>query len=202
MKIIGLTGAIGSGKSTVAEMFAELGVPVIDADKISHELTRSDSVVTQKIIDHFGPEYSDADHHLDRKKLREKIFNSPEDKIWLENILHPEIYKAIQSKINILKSRQSDIPNYIIVVIPLLFETGRPDYIDEVWNIDAPEDLQIQRIMTRDDISETLAKKIISQQTSREERLKKADRVIGNNQNKNELKKMLLNLHLEYSKKN
>lgn len=200
MKIIALTGAIGSGKSTVASMFAELGVPVIDADKISHELTTTNSVIIKHIISHFGKNYSDENNHLNRAKLRQRIFESDEDKRWLEYYLHPKIYDVIREKIQSIRDHSQKIV-YLIIVIPLLFETGKPDFVDEVWNIDSREEDQINRILNRDNITTSLAKKMIAQQCSRTERLKLADKIIVNTGDLLQLKTQVLKIHRIYLRK-
>jgi dephospho-CoA kinase len=194
LKIIALTGAIGTGKSTVAKMFEELGVPVIDADKISHSLTGTNSDIIEMIISHFGNDYCDEKKNLNRAKLRQRIFESSEDKLWLEQLLHPKIYTKIREQIETIKTRSSKTP-YIIIVIPLLFETGKPDFIDEVWNIDTQKNEQISRLLARDNMTKSSAEKIIAQQYSREKRLKMADKIILNNGDLTQLRTQILKIH-------
>lgn len=190
--ILALTGGIGAGKSTVADLFAARGVRVIDTDKISHELTQSHTPTTQKIINHFGNDYQDEKGGLNRKKLRQKIFESPEDKKWLENLLHPLIYQVVKEEISQIQA------TYVVVVIPLLFETGVPDFISKIIVVDCDEESQIKRVSQRDNMSSEEIKKIIAAQFPRESRLQKADEVIINTGNIKDLEKSVDMLHRKY----
>lgn len=175
MLIIGLTGGIGSGKSEVAKLFSNLGVPVIDTDIIAHKLTEPGSPTLQKIINQFGANYLLDNNKLNRKLLSKTIFNDIEKKLMLENILHPDIKESVKFEI----TRLPDTP-YVIIVVPLLFETSFQDIVHRTLVVDSSEDEQISRTRKRDgkDISEI--KQIIQQQLPRKERLNYADDVLDN----------------------
>lgn len=190
---IGLTGGIGSGKSTVADYFQQLGAPIIDADKIAHQLTLSDSPALKKIQSYFGNDILLDDGSLDRKQLREIIFTNPDKKNWLESLLHPMILKEMKKQI-----QQSDYP-YCICVIPLLVESSKKiDFIDRVLVIDVPMKLQIKRAKDRDQTDPESVQLVIDSQSKRQERLAIADDVILNNKDLNSLKAKVEKLHLFY----
>jgi len=193
--ILALTGGIGAGKSTVADLFTARGVRVIDTDKISHALTQPHMPATQKVIDHFGKDYQDEKGGLNRKKLRQKIFESPEDKKWLENLLHPLIYEKAKIEIKSIHAP------YIIIVIPLLFETGVPDFIDKIIVVDCDEEAQIKRVSQRDQMNPEEIKKILAAQFPRKLRLQKADEVIINAGKMKDLEERVDMLHEKYYNK-
>lgn len=190
---IGLTGAIGSGKSIVTSYFLELKVPVIDADTIVKEIYSEDKVVLQKIENRFGVKVF-TNHELNRKKLREIIFNDVDEKKWLENLLHPIVFEKI-----LTWSKNLDAP-YIIIVAPLLLETTLKDDVDRILVIDCSENLLIDRVSLRDQVSEDEVKSILNHQLSREERLAAADDVISNEGDLEALKLEVLRLHDLYSR--
>lgn len=192
--IIGLTGGIGSGKTTAANFFAELGVTVIDADVIAREVVTPGSNTLKKIIAHFGSEIADSSGALQRSKLREIIFNDVNAREWLENLLHPLILQEIH------RQAEKTHASYCIAVIPLLLEKNAHEGIDRILVIDAPEDLQIERAKQRDDLSETQVKNILATQLSRAQRLTKADDVILNDNDLKSLKQKIKALHIEYLK--
>ena len=171
---IALTGGIGSGKSTVAALFAKRGAPVIDADKIARELAAPGRPALQKIIEAFGQHIIQANGALDRKKLREIVFADQIAKARLEAILHPLIYAEIDRRID-----RVEYP-YCLAVIPLLLETGRPARFDRVLLIDVPERLQLERALQRDRSAPALIKKMIASQITRADRLQYGDDVIDN----------------------
>lgn len=195
-----LTGGIASGKSTVANLFSALGIPIIDADQISRELVQPGSVLLDKIIHHFGRNYL-CDNSLDRSKLRERIFNFPEDRQWLENLLHPEIYSVIQEKILGSRLRGNDGAPYIICVIPLYVETQKPDDMkfDKIFVVDTEEKFQISRLIERDKMTVEQAKNILKSQSPREARLKSADEIIVNNGDIDSLKAQIVKIDKKYS---
>lgn len=192
MLVIGLTGGIGSGKSTVAKMFAELGVPVIDMDDIARELVTPGQPALQKIIETFGPEVLDDSGQLDRRALRQRIFDDPAQRKQLEAILHPLIRTEVRRRI-----RQCEAP-YCIVVIPLLIESGQRDLVDRILVTDAPETVQIERTRQRDRISETEVRKILASQVDRQTRLAVADDVLDTNTSLENLKQKVKQLHQRY----
>ena len=200
-----LTGGIASGKSTVADLFADLGIPIIDADQISRELVQPGSIILDKIIGYFGKEYLiiDEDHknHLNRSKLRERIFNFPEDRQWLENLLHPEVYKIMRERIQEkIKSHIKNPVPYIICVIPLYFEAKRPDNIifDKIIVIDVPQKLQISRLMQRDHIDQSQAENILKSQATRQTRLINADKIITNTGDLDFLQSQIVKIDQKY----
>ncbi len=189
---IGITGGIGSGKSTAAKYFAELGIEIIDADKIAHELTAINTPCANKIITHFGNKVLNKDGTLNRKYLRKIIYQDPKQKKWLEALLHPIIYAQMRARIKKVKSP------YCVLIIPLLFETHAKNIVDRVLVIDSPEELQIERTLKREQISETELKKIFSAQISRTKRLAQADDIIYNDKSLHSLKRQVQKLHEKY----
>lgn len=190
---VGLTGGIGSGKSTVADYFAKLGVPIIDADQIVSELLSPNTEEFDAIVTHFGDKVLSKRGELKRKYLRRVIFNNPLEKKWLEKLLHPRVF-AIMRKL----SRQVNFP-YCILAIPLLFECKMPrSLIDKVLVVDASEKTQIKRIIRRDKISIELIKQMIASQIDRKSRLKCADDVIVNEGSLKSVLQQVQKLHEKY----
>ena len=173
MLVIGLTGGIGSGKSTVADLFSQLGVPVIDTDIISRQLVEPGKPALEEIKVHFENILTPGGE-LDRSKLRQIIFTEPEKRQQLENILHPRIQEEVRSQLAQQRSA------YAIVVIPLLAEKGQWSFIDRVLVVDCNKNLQIQRTMDRDVQNEVQVESVIKSQASRQQRLAIADDVITN----------------------
>lgn len=200
MLIIGLTGGIGTGKSTVAGLFSALGVPIIDADQLCKQLTRDPaSHLVKQIFQHFGQDFADYSGKLDRKKLQHFVFNQPAEKKWLENLLHPVIYFHIQKQLAEIH-HQSRRPAYIMLMIPLLFETTVLNFMTMIHRtlvMDLPEETQIQRVKARDGLSIVMIQKIIKSQCPRKKRLEKADDVIVNT-DLHTIKKQVLMLHQQY----
>ena len=191
---IGLTGGIASGKTTVANLFSDLGVEIIDADEIAHSITSKQGSAYNKIVKHFGEDVLGNDKKLDRKKLRTMIFNNSELKRDLEQIIHPEVYAIINQKIN-----ASQEP-YQIIVIPLLIETGYQNFVDRVLVVDCSVETQLARLINRDNETMKNARKIIANQIERNQRLKFADDIIENEKktSTNVLKNKVLQLHETY----
>ncbi len=174
MFIVGLTGGIGSGKSAVSDLFATLGVTIVDADIISRVVVAPGRPALQKIAEHFGSEILQADGTLDRAQLRKLIFADDNERKWLEGLLHP-----LMGEETIYQLENAASP-YAILVSPLLFETGQNFLCDRVLTVDAPEALQLERTMTRDNNSEQQVKAIMATQADRQQRLEKSDDVIVN----------------------
>ncbi len=191
---IGLTGGIASGKTTVANLFSDLGIEIIDADEIAHSITSKQGSAYNKIVKHFGEDVIGNDKELDRKKLRTMIFNNSELKRDLEQIIHPEVYAIINQKIN-----ASQEP-YQIIVIPLLIETGYQNFVDRVLVVDCSVETQLARLINRDNETMKNARKIIANQIERNQRLKFADDIIENEKKTsiNVLKNKVLQLHETY----
>jgi dephospho-CoA kinase len=187
MFIIGLTGGIGSGKSAATKILKEIGLKNIDLDQITHDLMKPGKIGYIEIKKEFGGKYIDINNAIDRKLLRNEIFSSLELKKRIESILHPNIFKECNKKLNKLKHEK-----YLVLVIPLLFETKTyTNLIDESLLIDCSFRTQIERVINRDDVSEALANKIIKNQMSRDKKLLLADKVILNDGNIHNLKVQL-----------
>jgi dephospho-CoA kinase len=190
--ILGLTGGIGSGKTTISNIFKELGVEIIDADEISRTLVLKDTLLFKNIVKHFGNHILNKAGELDRSALRQIIFNAPKEKQWLEEILHPAIQTEIQRQI--IESTSA----YVVLVVPLLLESGNYNFVDRVLVIDVPETLQIERIKQRDSSNEELVKNIIAAQISRQERLSQADDIIDNSGSLSLIRDQVKKLHAKY----
>ncbi|RKZ72375.1 MAG: dephospho-CoA kinase [Gammaproteobacteria bacterium] len=190
---IGLTGGIGSGKTTACEIFTELGVPVIDADIIAHELVKPGMPALEEIIRIFGEEVISNDGTLDRKIIRDKVFANNLDRKKLENILHPVVYKEISAQVENINSR------YCIISIPLLLETGASKTVDRILVIDVPREQQLERASNRDKTDKNDINAIIDSQISRKDRLSAADDIVDNNGDINDLRKKIYELHEFYS---
>ncbi|MDR2877367.1 MAG: dephospho-CoA kinase [Chromatiales bacterium] len=189
---IGLTGGIGSGKSTVSAYFQELGIPVIDADDIARALVAPGAPGFAPVLTAFGPDILDAQGQLDRTRLRRIIFADPAQRRELEAILHPLVRAQIRECVQELSAP------YCIIAIPLLIETGQSDQVDRVLVIDAPEDVQLARVMTRPGWSAQDAKRVIRSQASRAERLRAADDIIANTSDLPALQLAVAQLHQRY----
>lgn len=191
--VIGLTGGIGSGKSTCAALFSELGVPVIDADELAHALVAPGEPALAAIIKAFGPEYLAADGQLDRGRLRQQVFAEPASRRRLEAILHPLIRSNIKELVDTVQAP------YCIVSIPLLLETGQTDLVDRILVIDIPEALQLERTAVRDRLAVDEIRPVLESQAGRSERLTAADDVISNTGSVEELAVKVEALHEKYS---
>ena len=189
---VALTGGIASGKSTVANLFAELGVPLIDTDVIAREVVEPGRPALAAIVAAFGPGVLDAQGCLDRRRMRERIFADPAAKQRIEAILHPAIRAEMERQ-----SRVAGGP-YQVLVIPLLAESGRRDHVDRVLLVDVPEALQVQRLALRDGVSREQAEAALNAQATRAERLAIADDVIQNSGRVDELKQQVRALHEKY----
>ena len=171
---IGLTGGIASGKSTVCDLFSQLSVEIIDADTISHDLTKSDGLAFQEILDHFGDRILGSDGELDRQQLRSIIFNDVAKKQALENIIHPKVLAKINKNIS-----DSTAP-YLIIAVPLMIETGMNQLMDRVLLIDCSIETQVRRLIERDKCTKQQAQSIIKNQASLESKRAICDDVIVN----------------------
>lgn len=188
-----MTGGIGSGKSEATKIFRELSVPLIDLDDIAHRITQKDYPGYIEIIKYFGNKYLDKNKKIIRKNLKIDIFNSTKIKKKIESILHPIIFSECKEQIYKYKSEE-----YIVIVIPLLFETENYlKLIDESLFIDCNEDIQFKRVSSRDKLDESLIKSIINSQLSRARKIKKADKIIENNLSKALFKDEIYQYHNE-----
>lgn len=187
--IVGLTGGIGSGKSTVADLFAMHGIDYVDVDKVSREIVLPGSELLSIISTRYGESILNADLSLDRAKLRHIIFSNLEEKRWLESVTHPLIKKLTIEKIRRSKSK------YCLLVHPLLFETGQDQICQTVIAISVPLDVQVARVCSRDKTTKEDALKIMNTQLSNQERTSKAKYVIENTGNLDELGDKVSLLH-------
>ena len=190
--IIGLTGGIGSGKSAAGIEFEKLGITVIDADEIAQKASLKNSKAYKEIVEYFGASILDNSQNIDRRKLRNIVFNDDEQKKKLEQILHPAIREDISFAISNSKSP------YTIIMVPLIYETNSKDNYNRILVIDCDEDIQISRAVSRDRASEEDIKKIINSQATKKERLSIADDVISNNSSIEKLSEKVLHLHKNY----
>ena len=186
--IIGLTGGIGSGKSAAANFFIELGIDVIDADDISKNVLTENNKAKKAFIEKFGDHYI-QNNKIDREALREDIFKDKFKRKTLESIVHPAVREEILKFIN-----DSD-SIYKIVMVPLIVETNSADFYDKIIVVDCENNLQIERASSRDNQTKENIINIISNQASREERLKIADFIISNNSNLEHLKNSVIKIH-------
>ena len=191
--LIALTGGIASGKTAVAELFAQLGVPVLDTDQIARDVVAPGMPALGQLVAEFGPEILDGQGRLDRARMRERVFGDPAQRRKLEAIIHPAIREEL--------ARRSAAAGgeYQIHVIPLLVETGRAEIYDRVLVVDCPEQMQIERLMSRDSSSREQAAEILAAQASREERLNAADDLIENTGTLADLQRCVQILHRNYA---
>ncbi|MGW8248453.1 MAG: dephospho-CoA kinase [Acidiferrobacterales bacterium] len=189
---IGLTGGIGSGKTTVSQLFEALDVPVIDADVIARSLLEPGTEATRQVISIFGKKIAINDREIDRAKLRELVFDDVDARKKLESILHPIVHQRILEQTAGLSSP------YCIIVIPLLFEAGQQDLVDRVLVVDATIENQIRRAASRDQVDTLAIQKILDSQIDPRERLARADDVIENNAGIEQLRQRVLELDTFY----
>lgn len=191
MNIVGLTGGIGSGKSTVARMFGELGVHWVDADDVAREVVEPGTPALARIAEHFGEKILTSEGTLDRAQLRGIVFEEPEERVWLESLLHPIIREELIRQLN----PENYQLRYVLLVSPLLLETDQHELVDRIIVIDVPEETQIQRTMARDTNSREQVERIIAAQISREDRLARADEVIDNDRPLDDVTRQVRELH-------
>jgi dephospho-CoA kinase len=190
---VGVTGGIGSGKSSAAALFAELGAGIVDTDDIAHELTRPGGRAMPAIIAAFGPGIAAADGSLDRAAMRQLVFAEPAQRKVLEGILHPLIRAEARDRVN-----RSATP-YVMLVVPLLLETGGyPDLVRRVLVIDCEESLQISRTMQRSSLTEQAVRAIMAAQLPRQQRLARANDVLLNSGDLTQLRSEVSRLHERY----
>lgn len=190
--IVGLTGGIGSGKTTVANLFAEQGIVLVDADIIAREVVAKGSDGLRQIGDKFGPQMLTPEGHLNRAALREQIFHHPQDREWLNALLHPMIRTRMLQQIAAASSP------YVIMVVPLLFENDLDKLVHRTLVVDISPKLQLQRTIERDKVSKEQVQNIINSQSDRQTRLDKADDVIDNQGDVTALQSQVLALHNKY----
>ncbi|MES9925592.1 MAG: dephospho-CoA kinase [Candidatus Thiodiazotropha endolucinida] len=192
MMVIALTGGIGSGKSAVSSHLESLNVPVIDADQLAHQLVKPGSPALLEIETAFGDNLVDSNGILDRAALRNIVFNDSSQRKRLEGILHPRIREAMEAWI----ARQS--APYVVLVIPLLFETDQESLADRTLVVDCDESIQIERVLKRDQLTRKQIQQIMANQIDRQTRLQRADDVIKNSSSLDDLIKATEELHSKY----
>jgi dephospho-CoA kinase len=194
MKVIGLTGGIGSGKSTVAGFLAELGAVIIDADKVWHEALKPDTKIWREVVAAFGTEIVKPNGEIDRKKLGEIVFGNPEALARLNKIVHPRIYSMVKTQIKQYRQKGVRVVVFeapLLIDVPLSLRAGEPsllDEVDEVWVTVAPESTVLRRLKEKSGMSEEQTLARIRSQLSSEERIKQADVVIDTDCSLGELK--------------
>lgn len=196
--IVGVTGGIGSGKSTIVDLFVELGVKVIDADVVAREIVDKDSPLFAKIVEHFGSSVLLSSGELNRSLLRQIVFANEQEKQWLNNLLHP----AIRNRM-LYQLEHIDAP-YVLWVVPLLIENQLTSFCHRILVIDVLPETQLLRASQRDSDKQQVIENIMASQVSRETRLLMADDVIDNepdlSQNSLALKQRVFELHQKYLK--
>ena len=190
--VIGLTGGIGTGKTAVADLFAALGVPIIDADELARQVVEPGQPAIDEIVKQFGTEVLTKTGELDRRLMRERIFSNPENRSRLEAIVHPRVYAEMKRRLEALDAA------YAIVVVPLLIETGGTSLVDRVLVVDAPEELQIERVSRRDGMTAAAVEQILAAQLDRNTRLAAADDIIENDASEASLSEKVSALHQRY----
>lgn len=194
---VGLTGGIGSGKSTVGNAFAEYGIAVIDTDAIAHAMTAPGGAGIEPIRAAFGPEFIDADGAMDRARMRDRVFNKPEERLRLEGLLHPLIRAETARQASAATSA------YVILMIPLLVEAAKRDArwrerFDRIAVVDCSEATQVARVMSRNGFTEEAVRRILAAQATRAERLAAADDVIDNEGGPQAIGPQVERLHRDY----
>ena len=190
--VVGLTGGIGSGKSAAAAMFRAWGIEVINADALAREVVEPGQPALNDIAAHFGSDILTAESYLDRAALRRIVFSNPEQKSWLENLLHPLIAVLLQQRLNATKSP------YTILESPLLLETEQYKLVERVLVIDASEEIQIDRTVKRDGSDEGVIRSIIASQIDRAKRIQHADDLVSNEEGLEQLRAKIEVLHNKY----
>lgn len=186
MKLIGLTGGIGTGKSTVSDYLIQKGYRVLDADKVAKEIVSPNSEILIQLKDTFGKEILYEDGTLNRKKLADIIFSNPEKKAILDKLMHKKIIEVLLKKTTSFSGEK-----VVFIDAPLLYESNLDLYLDKVWVVDADDEIRIQRVIQRDQLTREEIIKRIQNQMSRKEKLRRADCIINNSTNKVDLYKQI-----------
>jgi len=185
MKVIGLTGGIGSGKSTVSQFLAELGAVILDADRVGHEALKPDTEVWREVVAAFGRQVLTPGGNIDRAKLGEIVFGKPESLSRLNQIMHPRMFDMVKAQLEGYRRQGVDV---VVLEAPLLIEAGWTSLVDEVWVTVASEAAVLRRLQERIGLSQSESLARIRSQLSSEERTKHADVIINNDGNLDELR--------------
>lgn len=191
---VGLTGGIASGKSLVASSFERLGIETIDADDVARDIVEPGEPALAEIAEHFGPEVIGDDGRMIRPRMRQIVFEDPSAREALEAITHPRIRQELARR------RDACETEYCMLVIPLMLKTGMDDLVTRVLVVDAPEHVQLERLIQRDGIDEALARKMIAAQDTRQRRLARADDVLLNTGPRKDIADLAAALHAGYSR--
>ena len=191
MKVIGLTGGIGSGKSTVSQFLAELGVVILNADEVGHKAFKPDSEIWRKVVAAFGRQIVTPDGNIDRKKLGNIVFGNPESLSRLNQIMHPRMYALVKAQLEEYRQQGTRV---VVLEAPLLLEAGWTSLVDEVWVTTAPEATVLKRLEERSGMSQAESLTRIRSQLSSAERVRHADVVINTDCDLDELKSKVMKL--------
>lgn len=190
--VVGLTGGIGSGKTTVANLFADQGISLVDADIVARQVVEPNTKGYTAIVEHYGQRILNHDGTINRAQLRSNIFNDESQRQWVNQLLHPLIREEM------LKQVGKATSPYVIMVIPLLFENGLDSLVNRTLMVDISPELQVQRTIKRDNVPADQVSNIIAAQMSRDEKLSKTDDVIENQGAVSELKTQVQLFHSKY----
>ena len=191
MKVIGLTGGIGSGKSTVSQLLAELGAVILDADKVGHKAIKPDTEIWREVVTAFGRQILTPDDNIDRKKLGETVFGNPESLSRLNQIMHPRMYDMVKAQLEEYRRQGMSV---VVLEAPLLLDAGWTSLVDEVWVTTASEATILKRLKERTGLSQAESLARIRSQMPSEERVRHADVVINTDCNLDELKQKVKEL--------
>lgn len=197
LKVIGLTGGIASGKSTVSTLLKNLGAVIIDADEISRKVMKKNTKVFNEVVKYFGDNILDKDGNIDRQKLGQIVFSNVDDLKILNDITHPAIINEIKKNLLILSKKKEPI---VVIDAALLLESGLDNLTDKIWLVKASEETQLKRLMRRDNLDERQAINRIKSQMPLKEKLKYADKIIDNDGNIEYTKKQVDNFWKELTK--
>ncbi len=192
--VVGLTGGIGCGKTTISNEFKRLGITIIDADEIARDVVAPGSEGLEAIIKQFGPEIVQSDGYLNRAKLRSIVFAKPEKTQWLNDLLHPKI------RAQMLAELSASVSSYTILSVPLLLENGMQTLCNRILVVDILPEQQLQRVLARDQSEPATIKKIMTAQIDRKKRLSLADDIIDNSGQPSESMEQVQKLHQIYTK--
>lgn len=196
-RVIGLTGGMGSGKSTVSQYLAEMGAFIIDADKVGHEAYEPNTDIWKELFKEFGKEIIAADNTIDRKKLGAIVFSNPESLNKLNGIVHPRMFEMMKVKVNRARQEGAQV---IVVDAAILFEANWTPLVEEVWVVVADEDNVVKRAVARTGLPEDQIRSRMRSQMSNEERMKRADLVIYNNGDMEDLRTKIKELWKRFNK--
>lgn len=197
MLVVGLTGNIGSGKSTVARELEKLGARVIDADAIARAVVEPGTPALEEIRQHFGTEVLNPDGSLNRARMAEIVFRDPDARAKLNSIVHPRVTEVLKSEVAAYREGRGDRAPVLVLEVPLLLEAGLEYLVDEIWVVTAPEEALLKRIMARDGVCRERARRRLNAQMPQAEKIRRAHRVIDNSGTPEETRSILQKLWQE-----